>query len=250
MIVLYPLLITTTLLACVNPYADRAPVDSLWHKAVALAAHNQHWMPTHWQETETVYNAEGAIEETTLYHVRLTPTDTGEPDLQLIKATYNGADILQATQAEFASQRAAYLQENPEDDPFNPALQHTLEVTATDQVRQIAGRDHVAMRYTQKTAKGTWSGTAWLDAVTGRPAEVEMQPNALPRHVDDLTIEGLKTTIRYRVDDPTAWYPIHVSVETAFTLTYAFFFSFTGTSTTEIVLSAYVSATPHPSGGR
>lgn len=233
LVVLVPLLSTRAL----GAQAGIAQ-DTLWAKAVALAKANQGWVPASWHEEETVYNKKGKVEETTELQLRFGATPDGNIDVHVEHATKNGKDNVAAAQRTLEQYKDAYLRDNPEDNLFDPSIQHTITARRTSEVKQINGRTYVGFSYTQTIQEGDWSGIAWLDAETGWPIQVESAPELLPIKEEGIEIQALKTITHYDVGSHDAWYPVTVQVEADFKGKYAFF-SYEGTSKSTITLSGY-----------
>ena len=215
-----------------------AAKDTLWAKAVAIAEANESWMPSQWQETEIVFNKKGKVEETTARQLHLGLTPDYDLDVQLIKATKNGKDNLEEARRELEANRDMNTRESPEENPFDPAIQHTITVTRSSEVKRIDDRAYVAFTYVQKTQEGDWTGTAWLDAETGMPVQVETKPKGLPMKEDGVEVQALTSTTHYNVSAPDAWYPLDVQIDIVFKIKFVVF-SFKGTSKTTITLSGY-----------
>lgn len=212
--------------------------DTLWAKAVALAAANDNWMPTQWHETETILDKKGRVEETSEIQYRLGITPDNNLDVQVINATKNGEDILQEARSALEGSTPMNARENPEDNPFDPALQHTITATRSPTTKRIDGRAYVGFAYVQATQEGDWTGTAWLDAETGMPIQFESTPKGLPMKEDGIEVQALTSITHYNISAPDAWYPVRVQVNVGFKARYAVF-SFKGTSKTTITLSGY-----------
>ena len=216
----------------------RATQDTLWAKVVALAAANENWMPTQWHEAETIFDEKGKVEETTerLLHLGLTPDN--DLDVQVIKATKNGKDNLEEARKQFEANRDTFARDDPEDNLFDPSIQHTVTATRSSDVKRINGRAYVGFTYVQTTQEGDWTGTAWLDAETGMPAQVESTPKGLPMREDGIEVTALTSITQYNVSAPDVWYPVKVQIDIRFKAKYAVF-SFKGISKTTITLSGY-----------
>ena len=216
----------------------RATQDTLWAKAVALAAANENWMPTQWHEAETIFDKKGKVEETSEYLLHLGLTPDNNLDVQIIKAIKNGKDNLKEARKELEANRDMYARDNPEDNLFDPSIQHTVTATRSGEVKRINGRACAGFTYVQTTQEGMWAGTAWLDAETGMPAQVEATMKGLPIKEDGLEVTALTSITQYNVSAPDAWYPVKVVVNVGFNAKYAVF-SFKGSSKTTITLSRY-----------
>ena len=216
----------------------RATQDTLWAKAVALAEANQNWMPTQWHEAETIFDKKGKVEETSEYLLHLGLTPDNNLDVQIIKAVKNGKDNLKEARKELEANADAYTRDDPEDNLFDPSIQHTVTATRSGEVKRIKGRACVGFTYVQTTQEETWAGTAWLDAETGRPAQVEATMRGLPINEDGIEVIALTSITQYNVSAPDAWYPVKVVVDVGFNAKYAVF-SFKGSSKTTITLSGY-----------
>ena len=216
----------------------RATQDTLWAKAVALAEANQNWMPTLWHEAETIFDKKGKVEETTERQLLLGVMPDGNLDVQVTRATKNGKDDLETARRELEASKEAYARDNPEDNLFDPSIQHTVTATRSSDVKRINGRAYVGFTYVQTTQEGDWAGTAWLDAETGMPAQVESTPQGLPMKEDGVEVRALTSITHFNVSAPDAWYPVKVQIDVEFKAKYAVF-SFKGTSKTTITLSGY-----------
>ena len=216
----------------------RATQDTLWAKAVALAEANQNWMPTQWHEMETIFDKNGKVEETSEYLLHLGLTPDNNLDVQIIKAVKNGKDNLKEARKELEANADAYTRDDPEDNLFDPSIQHTVTATRSGEVKRINGRACAGFTYVQKTRAGTWAGTAWLDAETGMPVQVEATMRGLPMEEDGIEVTALTSITHFNVSAPDAWYPVKVVVDVGFNAKYAVF-SFKGSSKTTITLSGY-----------
>lgn len=212
--------------------------DTLWTKAVALAAANQHWVPTHWRETETIFDKNGKVEETNELRLHLRRTSTSALDIDVLSATKNGKDNADKVRSELEVNGGAFARDYPEDNLFAASNQHTVRATQSGEMKRINGRTYIGFSYVQTIPEGNWAGMAWLDAETGIPAQVESSPTDLPMKEDGLDVLSLTSVTTYNVSAPDAWYPITVQLDIAFRAKYAVF-SFNGISKTTITLSGY-----------
>lgn len=215
-----------------------ASPDTLWTKAVALAEANQHWVPTQWREVETIFDKNGKVEETNELHLRLSRTSTSALNVEVLRATKNGKDNANEIRSELEANGDMLVRDYPEDNLFAPSIQHTVSATRSSNVKHINGRTYIGFTYVQTTPEGDWMGTAWLDAETGMPAQVESTPKGLPMKEDGVEVLALTSVTQYNVSAPDAWYPVTVQLDIAFKAKYAVF-SFRGISKTTITLSGY-----------
>jgi hypothetical protein len=130
---------------------------------------------------------------------RLSPDADGAVRTEVVSAVHNGKD-------ETAKERAAQAKRDSDapsgggssmagylDDPFDPALQDSVEILPLAGARKIAGVTCTPFAFTLSKQKGaSVAGTAWLDTVTGLPVEVVSSPKPLPRGAHELA-----TTVYY-----------------------------------------------------
>ena len=233
------LILIVTLVAPASVAAQTvAPGDTLWQKAVAVAAANARWVPGLLVEKETTKNAKGRVEEATEVHVRLFRNEAGAIDAQVLEVRENGALITEAAEALVLASLEEELAEDEADNPFAPAVQNNVVARRLAQSQPIEGRHTVAFAYTQHTPTTTWEGTAWLDAETGVPLRLATRPHDMPPNEDAVAVTALSMQAIYNAE-AGAWYPTRVQVDLAFTLRYALFLTFRGTVENVTTLSQY-----------
>ena len=214
------------------------PSDTLWQKAVAIAAANARWVPGLLVEKETTKNTKGRVEEATEVHVRLFENEAGAIDADVLNVLENGETITEAAEALVLASLEEELAEDEADNPFKPAVQHNVVARRLASAQPMEGRHAVAFAYTQRTATTTWEGTAWLDAETGVPLRLEARPQDMPSDDDGVTVTALSTRTVYNAE-ADAWYPAQVQVDLAFELKYALFLTYRGTVENVTTLSQY-----------
>ncbi len=212
--------------------------DSLWQKAVAIAAANAHWVPGLLIDREITKNDTGETEETTEVHVKLFLNASGGIDVEVLKVMENSQDVTDAARSLVLASLEEELAGDEADNPFAPDVQPKIQVRPLSLSRTIGGRRAVGFAYTQQTSSTTWQGSAWLDAETGVPLSFEAQPQDMPPAEDKVTITALSLRTTYNTQ-PEAWYPTRIQVDLAFVLKYALVFTYTGTLENTTTLQEY-----------
>jgi len=182
-----------------------APTDSLWQKAVEISAASEDWVPGLIIEKEEVFDEDGKLEESSEVHLRFIPEKNGEIAIKLIKAIENGKEVTEEARDEI-EKYLQELEEDEEDNPFNPGVQQNITIKRLNRTRVINDKKCIAYEYKQKTKDAEWYGTAWLEVGTGIPVEVQSEPDPLPPIEEGVEAESLSVIIRYDYTAEGAWY--------------------------------------------
>lgn len=185
--------------------------DSLWEKAVKLAANNQNWVPGEIYTKETNYNAKGKIKAVEEYWEKIIKNDNGEIELQLINYLKNGKNITKNKLKSYKKESTESLNEalitfRKNLNPFNFENQSLISIKRTNSQEIVNNRLCVVYQFVQQSLKegdSPLSGLTWLEEDTGIPIAVKY-------YLDEELPNGIKEFsyyISYRFVSEQEWYP-------------------------------------------
>ena len=177
----------------------RAFGDPLWQKAVEISRANKAWTFNGAGFRIELLDDKGGIQETFESWYRFSPGADGAMAMEVVRSARNGEDTTakdrdaQNKRNADARRRGGSQPFGMGDDPFDPALQGSVEARPRGDTRVIAARECALYEFRLlKKDKSVLSGTAWLDIRTGAPVEASYTAAPLPRGVFEM-----RTTMRY-----------------------------------------------------
>jgi len=200
-----------------------ASPDPLWEKAAALADRMEREkaafdrMEMHSQ----VRKKDGSIEED--MHLVFRIVEAGEDyEAELVSAVRNGEDVTeklreeerkaeekQAGEAGKQEEDGTTLEAEPTYHPFAAEIRSEVTYKRMSEVPFEGGRA-VTYRFEHRPGKGEGclKGRVWLDPDSGSPLQVEVSPDPLPKHVDEIV-----TRIRFETTPEGDWRPVSCSMD-------------------------------------
>jgi hypothetical protein len=195
------------LLLLFTPALAVAASDALWAKAVAAAGARADWVPGNVTFLLQLVDDKGAAQESWTSRYRLSPGPDGAPAMEVVSSSHNGTDTTAKDKANQQNNRR--MPPIRWDEPFDPAVQGVLVLTPRGQKETVDGRSCAVYSFSfAKEDKSTISGTAWVDAATGAPVQVQSIQAPLPRG-----IFSLSSTLHYARGPTGEGYLREVSLE-------------------------------------
>jgi hypothetical protein len=160
-----------------------------------------------------VKKKDGSIDERSEFVYR--SVGTGDAlEIEIVSAVRDGEDVTEEVRE---SEREA-KKDDPQDEddgdgvnvslnptyhPFSPKAQERI-TRRFERRATLDGRPTMlySFRHDRENDQGVLTGKAWIDAISGVPLQVEVQPDPLPKYVDEMV-----TRIRFKVDEEGRWVP-------------------------------------------
>lgn len=199
------------------PSAEGPSADPLWEKALALAAKTREagLHPGRMEMRSTVKRPDGTLESESVILFRVF-RQGGQSETEVLSATENGKDVTAKLRAEEARAKEREKKGGREKDrqetsvelepgyhPFAAGVQGRVTYARVG-AEGLAGRSAVVFRFRHagEGKGGSLVGRAWLDAASGEPLQVEVSPDPLPKHVEEM-----RSTVRFETGPEGFWIP-------------------------------------------
>jgi hypothetical protein len=175
------------------------PQDPIWRKAVETAQRTKPWIPGGAVFSIEVTDGGGKLTDSYVSRYRIAPDAQGKPLMHVESALRNGKDVTE-TERESQEKRNLDAAGKPGasplsmgDNPFDPAIQDSIDARPTGETRTIGGRVCVVYGFSMKRKTGEMlTGTAVLDRETGAPVEADYTQKPLP-----FGVQSMNMTLKY-----------------------------------------------------
>lgn len=215
------------------------PADALWDRAIGVATANRDLVPGRWTERREVFNVKNEVELTTTTVVTFSMESTGSIDVRLEQALSDNLDITDEKRPLFDDEKDRFHLRNPEHNPFHPAYQGKVRAQRDGRTRAMGATILIAYAYRQETNAGAWEGVAWIDEVSGRPAELSARMLGLPITIDKDQRHAYILNVAFYTGPDGSWHPSRIITSERATLNSFPYSKFYCTIETSIMLENF-----------
>ena len=182
--------------------ANAESTDPLWQKAVEIISISQGLVPGNVEVRFEWSNSKGKIISSQEHFSRNYLGDDGQVAVEILRVMKDGKDITEEQQLS-ATETPKNLGQTPQgnqpknDDafagiPFLREMQESVEVKPLGRQETIGKTLCVLYSYSLVNPDGEINnGTAWLDADSGYPVQIQFEPKTLPKHVSKMTTKTI-----------------------------------------------------------
>ena len=177
--------------------------DHLWQKSLDLFSLNSKWHPRTMLVQTREYDDSGKLKSTTYTEIEYRIDDEGELKSEILRAVKDGKDIT-------AKQKRGRRREGNSFmiSPFNPEFQESIEISPTNNTKRVGNSQCRGYKLSLEYEKHHYTGTAWLEKITGAPLLLTLNMESLPKFLDSMTM-----TFHYTFRDNRTWYATKIEME-------------------------------------
>ena len=184
--------------------------DTLWQKAVTLAAGNADLFPGTIIQLENVQMEDGTKlqdSETTLKLYN----DDGEVGVEVVTAVMNGKDVTKKARRNLARSESEI--NHTVEHPFMAEAQANISHTPTNMNETIGGRKCVKYSFTYADEESKWEGETWIEKDTAIPVQTKASLVSVPLVENGVIINTLHTLTEYGHGPGNRWFPERLVIE-------------------------------------